>query len=144
VLADDPSSALWRGYISAKQGQWADARTKFAGGGRALDLFPPIWRARFLHAQAAGGAGHGDLDRRPAVRWPRRWPSPKIPLEDQLDIRLTQARMFEAKGEKVRALRMFQAIAKAPVDRVATPAMLHATQLGYAKGQISAPRRPTP
>ncbi len=46
--------------------------------------------------------------------------------------------MFEAKGEKNRALKMFQAIAKAPIDRLAAPAMLHSTQLRLAKGQIDA------
>ena len=137
VLADDPSSALWRGYISAKQGQWADARGKFVGGGRALDLFPPIWRARFLHAEAQAALGVGDLTG--AMQFIQKaLAQPKIPIEDQLDIRLIQARIFEAKGEKVRARRMFEAIARAPIDRLATPAMLHATRLGYAKGQISA------
>jgi len=137
VLADDPSSALWRGYISAKQGQWADARAKFAGGGRALDLFPPVWRARFLHAQAQAALGVGDVTGAMQMI-AKALATPKVPLEDQLDIRLTQARAFEAKGEKVRARRMFEAIAKAPYDRIATPALLHATELGYAKGQIPA------
>ncbi len=137
VLSDDPSSALWRGYISAKQGQWADARAKFSGGGRALDLFPPLWRARFLHAEAQAALGVGDLTG--AMQFvTKALAQPKVPVEDQLDIRLTQARIFEAKGEKVRARRMFEAIARAPIDRIATPALLHATQLGYAKGQISA------
>ncbi|WP_454759281.1 tetratricopeptide repeat protein [Caulobacter segnis] len=137
VLSDDPSSALWRGYISAKQGQWADARGKFAGGGRALDLFPPIWRARFLHAQAQSALGVGDVTGAMQLVT-KALAVPKVPVADQLDIRLTQARIFEAKGEKVRARRMFEAIAKAPIDRLATPAILHATQLGYAKGQITA------
>lgn len=136
VLSDDPSSALWRGYISTKQGQWADARAKFVGGGRALDLFPPLWRARFLHAQAQAALGVGDLTGSMQLVT-KALAQPKIPVEDQLDIRLTQARIFEAKGEKVRARRMFEAIARAPMDRIATPALLHATQLGYAKGQIS-------
>jgi tetratricopeptide (TPR) repeat protein len=137
VLADDPSSAQWRGYISAQTGDWADARQKFAGGGRALDLFPALWRARFQHAQAEAALGTGDLVG--AARLiDAALKQPKIPVEDQLDIRLTQARMFEVKGEKSRALRMFQAIAKAPIDRLAAPAMLHATQLRLAKGQIDA------
>jgi tetratricopeptide (TPR) repeat protein len=137
VLSDDPSSALWRGYISAKQGQYADARSKFSGGGRALDLFPPLWRARFLHAEAQAALGVGDLTG--AMQFvTKALAQPKIPVEDQLDIRLTQARVFEAKGEKVRARRMFEAISRAPIDRIAAPALLHATQLGYAKGQISA------
>ncbi|MET3664590.1 endoglucanase [Caulobacter sp. 1776] len=137
VLADDPSSALWRGYISAKQGQWADARSKFVGGGRALDLFPPLWRARFLHAEAQAALGVGDLTGAMQLIT-KALALPQIPIEDQLDTRLTQARIFEAKGEKVRAQRMFQAIARAPIDRIATPALLHATEIGYAKGQISA------
>ncbi|MBO9543005.1 endoglucanase [Caulobacter sp.] len=137
VLSDDPSSALWRGYISTKQGQWADARSKFAGGGRALDLFPPVWRARFLHAQAQAALGVGDLIGAMQLVT-KALAVPNVPVPDQLDIRLTQARIFEAKGEKVRARRMFEAIAKAPIDRLATPAILHATQLGYAKGQITA------
>jgi tetratricopeptide (TPR) repeat protein len=137
VLADDPSAAQWRGYISTQQGEWADARQKFASGGRALDLFPALWRARFLHAQAEAALGTGDLVG--AARLiDAALKQPKIPVEDQLDIRLTQARMFETKGEKTRALRMFQAIAKAPIDRIAAPAMLHATQLRLAKGQINA------
>ena len=136
VLADDPSAAQWRGYISAQQGEWADARQKFAGGGRALDLFPALWRARFQHAQAEAALGTGDLVG--AARLiDAALKQPKIPVEDQLDIRLTQAKMFEAKGEKSRALRMFQAIAKAPIDRIAAPAMLHSTQLRLAKGQIN-------
>ena len=137
VLADDPSSAQWRGYISAQTGDWADARQKFAGGGRALDLFPALWRARFQHAQAEAALGTGDLVGAASLI-DAALKQPKIPVEDQLDIRLTQARMFEIKGEKSRALRMFQAIAKAPIDRIAAPALLHATQLRLAKGQIDA------
>ncbi len=136
VLADDPSASEWRGYISAQQGSWADARQKFADGARALDLFPPLWRARFLHAQAEAALGVGDLVG--AARLiDAALKQPKTPVEDQLDIRLTQAKMFEAKGEKSRALRMFQAISRAPIDRIAAPAMLHTTQLRLAKGQIN-------
>lgn len=137
VLADEPSSALWRGYISAKNGQWLDARSKFVAGARALDLFPPIWRARFLRAQAEAALGVGDVTGAMQAL-AKALAQPKIPAEDQLDIRLVQARAFEAKGEKVRAQRMYQAIAKAPVDRVAAPALLRATELRYAKGQINA------
>ncbi len=139
VLADDPSSALWRGYISTKQGQYADARTKFIGGGRALDLFPPIWRARFLQAEAEAALGVGDLTG--AMQLVQKALGvQKVPVEDQLDIRLTQARIFEAQGDKPRAQKMFEAIARSPYERQATPALLHATQLQYARGQIKAPK----
>ena len=137
VLADDPSSAQWRGYIAAQTGDWAESREKFAAAGRALDLFPPLWRARFLHAQAKAALGTGELGGAARLIGDA-LKQPKVPVADQLDIRLTQARIFEAKGEKMRALRMYQAIAKAPIDRLATPAMLYATQIRLAKGQIDA------
>jgi len=137
VLSDDPSSAQWRGYIAARGGEWAEAREKFTGGGRALELFPPLWRARFLHAQADAALGVGDLGGAARLVG-EALAQPKVPVEDQSAIRLTQARIFEAKGEKMRALRMFQAIAKAPIDRLATPAQLHATQIRLARGQIDA------
>ena len=137
VLADEPSSALWRGYISSKNGQWLDARTKFASGARALDLFPPLWRARLLGAQADAALGVGDVTG--AMQYVvKALAQPKLPVADQLELRLIQARVFQAKGEKVRAQRMFQAIAKAPMDRLAAPALLHATQLQYEKRQINA------
>lgn len=139
VLSDDPSSALWRGYISTKQGQYADARTKFVNGGRALDLFPPIWRARFLLAEAQAALGVGDLTG--AMQFvTKALAQPKVPVEDQLDIRLTQARIFEAQGDKNRAQKMFEAIGRSPYERQSTPAQLHAAQLQYARGQINAPK----
>ncbi|NQE60439.1 tetratricopeptide repeat protein [Caulobacter sp. RHG1] len=137
VLADEPSSALWRGLISTKNGQWLDARTKFSAGGRALALFPPIWQARFLRAQAEAALGVGDVTGAMQAA-AKALALPKIPVQDQLDIRLVQAKAFAAKGEKMRALRMFQAIAKAPMDRVAAPALLNATQIQYEKKQINA------
>ena len=137
VLADEPSSALWRGLISAKNGQWLDARTKFSGGARSLDLFPPVWRARFLKAQADAALGVGDVTGALQAT-AKALALAKIPVADQLDIRLTQAKAFAAKGEKMRALRMFQAIAKAPMDRIAAPALLNATQIQYEKKQIDA------
>ncbi|PZR36343.1 lipopolysaccharide assembly protein LapB [Caulobacter segnis] len=137
VLADEPSSALWRGYIATRNGQWLDARTKFASGGRALELFPPIWKARFLGAQAEAALGVGDLTG--AFQYiAKALDQPKIPVQDQLAIRLIQARAFEAKGEKVRAKKMFQAIARAPYDKLAAPALLHATELQYEKREINA------
>lgn len=137
VLADEPSSALWRGYIATKNGQWLDARTKFSNGGRALDLFPPIWKARFLSAQAEAALGVGDLTGA-LQSISKALEQPKVPVKDQLAIRLVQARIFEAKGEKVRAKKMFQAIAKAPYDNLAAPALLHATRLQYEKREINA------
>src|SRR6202000_1083369 len=61
VLADDPSSAMWRGYIAAQQAQWAEARTQFARGGEPYPLSPPAWKARFARADAEAALRQGDL-----------------------------------------------------------------------------------
>jgi tetratricopeptide (TPR) repeat protein len=136
VLADDPSAALWRGYISSKTGQWADANARFVDGAQALSMFPALWQARFLGAQAEAAVGGGAPDT--AIRLVNQaLKLPNIPVEDQLELRLTLAKAFEAKGDS-RALPVFQAIARSGIDRLAAPATLHAIQLRLAKNQISA------
>ena len=134
VLADDPSAALWRGYVASKAGQWADANSRFVDGARALNMFPALWQARFLGAQAEAAVGGGAPDT--AIRLvDQALKLPNIPVEDQLELRLTLAKAFEAKGDS-RALPVFQAIARSGIDRLAAPATLHAIQLRLAKNQI--------
>ncbi|CAN5233534.1 hypothetical protein BH10PSE4_BH10PSE4_29700 [soil metagenome] len=136
VLADDPSAALWRGYVASKTGQWADANAKFVDGARALNMFPALWQARFLGAQAEAAVGGGAPET--AIRLVNQaLKLPNIPVEDQLELRLTLAKAFEAKGDS-RALPVFQAIARSGIDRLDAPATLHAIQLRLAKNQISA------
>jgi tetratricopeptide (TPR) repeat protein len=136
VLSDDPSAALWRGYVASKTGQWADATQHFADGARALNMFPAVWQARFLGAQAEAALGGGAPET--AIRLINQaLKLPNIPVEDQLELRLTLAKAFEAKGDG-RALPMFQAIARCGIDRLVATATLHAIQLRLAKNQISA------
>jgi tetratricopeptide (TPR) repeat protein len=135
VLADDPSAALWRGYIASKGGQWADANARFVEGARALNMFPALWQARFMGAQAEAAVGGGAPDT--AIRLvDQALRLPNIPVEDQLELRLTLAKAFEAKHDS-RALPVFQAIARSGIDRLAAPATLHAIQLRLAKNQVS-------
>ena len=127
TLADDPASSLWRGYIAAKLGQWAEARQAFASGASALYQFDGKWRARFARADAE------------AALELKQFPVAEVAIDtalgvdvdpiEQLDTRLVQARLFEAEGQKPRALAVFQAIAQCSVDSVAAPALLHATRI---------------
>uniref|UniRef100_B0T0C1 Tetratricopeptide TPR_4 n=1 Tax=Caulobacter sp. (strain K31) TaxID=366602 RepID=B0T0C1_CAUSK len=136
VLADDPSAALWRGYVASKSGQWSDASQRFAEGARALNMFPALWQARFLGAQAEAAVGGGAAEA--AIRLVNQaLKLPNIPVEDQLELRLTLAKAFELKGDS-RALPVFQAIARSGIDRLAAPATLHAIQIRLAKNQVSA------
>ncbi|MES2034161.1 MAG: endoglucanase [Pseudomonadota bacterium] len=136
VLADDPSSAVWRGYLAARAGQWADARTKFAAGAIAISQFPPVWKARFLRADAEAALELGDLSAAQS-RINEALADRTIPNAEQLAIRLVQAKMFEAQGRKTGALAVYQAIATAPLDQLATPALLRATQLQLELGKIT-------
>ncbi|HEY3812659.1 MAG TPA: tetratricopeptide repeat protein [Caulobacteraceae bacterium] len=136
TVANDPASNLWRGYIDVQLGNYADARKSFVSGSRAIDLFSPKWKARFsvAHAQAAlelkdPGAARSLLAYALAQ---------DIDAPEQLHAYLVEARMFEASGDKGRALAVYQAVARAPLDDVATPALLRATKIQYDQGTMKA------
>ncbi|HEY0052568.1 MAG TPA: tetratricopeptide repeat protein, partial [Caulobacteraceae bacterium] len=61
----------------------------------------------------------------------------EIAPSEQLAIRMVQARLFEADGQTDRAIAVYQAVARAPLDKLATPAQLHASRLLLAKGAIT-------
>ena len=134
VVANDPASNLWRGYIDTQLGQYADARKSFVSGSRAIELFSPKWKARFAvaHAQAALELKDNDAARS-LLAYALAQP---IDAPEQLRAYLVEARMFEASGDQGRALAVYKAVAEAPLDDLATPALLHATKLEFAMGTI--------
>ncbi len=134
-LAEDPSAYLWRGYISAKQGQWADARKSFIAGQQALNLFPNKWRARFARADALAALNLNDLTAaQEAIDTSL---ETAVPPAEQLETRLVQAALLQAQGHVGRALAVYQAVATAPQDSLSAPAMLHATQIKLEHNQIT-------
>lgn len=134
-LAHDRASAVWRGYIAAREGQWTEARRAFAEGARAIDLFPQVWRARFAAAHAEAAIATGDLTAaRALVAYAL---SQDIGPADQLEVRLVQARLFETEGDAARALAVYRAMANVELEGIATPARLHATRLALAAGELT-------
>ncbi|HEY2661575.1 MAG TPA: endoglucanase [Caulobacteraceae bacterium] len=135
VVADDTASALWRGYVAQKLGDNADARQQFAAGASALFQFDPKWRARFARSDAEASLALGQF------------PVAEVAIDDalrtQLDpdeelaTRLIQARLFEAEGQKARALRVYEAVSFARLDSLAAPAQLHATRIKFEAGRIT-------
>ncbi|HWE44959.1 MAG TPA: tetratricopeptide repeat protein [Caulobacteraceae bacterium] len=134
AVANDPASNLWRGYIDTQLGQYVDARKAFVAGSRAIDLFSPKWKARFAvaHAQAALELKDPDAARS-LLSYALAQP---IDAPEQLRAYLVEARLFEDRGDRGRALAVYKAVAEAPLDDIATPALLHATKLEYAMGAI--------
>jgi tetratricopeptide (TPR) repeat protein len=135
-LAGDPSARVWQGWIAAEQGDWAGARQAFAAGAAAIDQFPAAWRARFGAAHAMAALETGDLN---AARALLAYSfSQDAPAADQLTARLVQARLFEIDGQSDRALAVYKAIARAPLDGIATPAKLGVIKIEMAKGTMTA------
>lgn len=135
AVAGDPASAVWRGYIAAKQGDWAAARQAFAAGAAAVDDFPPEWRARFGAAHAEAALESGDpAAARALLTYVF---SQNAPAADQLAARIVQSRLFELDGMGDRALAVYKAVGRAPLDGVAVPARLGAIRLSLAKGEMT-------
>jgi tetratricopeptide (TPR) repeat protein len=135
VLSDDPSAAMWRSLIAAKQANWAESRSQFAKGGEAYALFSPTWKARFARADAEAAMRQGDLVAAEA-RVNLALMEKVDPLEE-LASRLVQERVIELQGHKDRALRIYAAISGAPLDSLAAPALLRATQIRLEMGSIT-------
>lgn len=136
ALAADPATKVWLGYIAANQGDWAGARAAFAAGASVIDDFPKAWRARFGAAHALAAIETGDLD---AARQLLAYSfSQQAPAPDQLTARLVQARLFDLTGDKDRALAVYKAVARAPLEGIATPAKLGVIGLELDKGALPA------
>ena len=136
ALAGDPSTKVWQGWLAAEQGDWAEARRAFTAGAQAIDGFPPAWRARFGAAHAMAALETGDLN---AARSLLAYSfSQNAPAADQLTARLVQARLFEQEGATDRALAVYKAIGRAPLDAIATPAKLGVIRIELAKGTMTA------
>ncbi len=135
ALANDPAAKVWQGYIAAEQGDWEGARRAFAAGASVIDQFPKEWRARFGAAHAMAAVQTGDL---PAARQLLAYVfSQNAPAADQLTARLVQARLFELSGDKDRALAIYKAVSRAPLDGIATPAKLGAISLELDRGTLT-------
>jgi tetratricopeptide (TPR) repeat protein len=134
AVASDPASAIWRGYIAASRGDHEAARRAFAAGASTVDSFPAPWRARFGAAHARSALEGGDLDSARALLAYSF--SQDAGAADQLEGRLVQARLFELDGQTDRALAVYRAIARAPMDGISTPAKLGVVRLSLAKGAM--------
>jgi len=135
ILADDPSSAMWRSYIAAQEAQWTETRAQFSAGAEAFGLFSPIWKARFARSDAQAALALGDLqgaEARVTLAL-----MDKTPPVEELATRLVQAQVAEAQGYLDRALRIYAAVAGAPIESLSAPALLHATQIRLQTGKIT-------
>ena len=127
VLEDNPAASLWRAYVFSKESQWADAKKAFTAGSSALSQMPPLWKQRFTRSAAETALALGDIGG--ARSWINYALANTANPEDDAQTRLTGAMVAEREGNLGSALASYQGLAQSPMDEVAGPAQLHATQL---------------
>jgi len=128
-LINDPASRLWAGYAETEAGHHADAVRDFKFGLRALDQFPPEWRVKIGAAYAYSALQQNDLTTAEAMIG-YALAQAATPLQ-KLYAYLIDAQIIEAQGDKARALKVYQAVARATDDSIAAPAAMHAAMLNY-------------
>lgn len=135
AVAEDPASALWRGYVSAKLGDNAGAREQFAHGRSALFQFAPEWKARFARVEAEAALAVGDMAT--ARTQLGIAGGEQVSENEKAAIHLDQARLDEAQNDTDQALALYDEVAKSTYGAMAAPALLHATELRLAKGKLA-------
>ena len=128
-LINDPASRLWTGYAEMQAGHHADAVKDFKFGLKALDQFPPEWRVKLGTAYAYSALQQNDLTTAEAMITYAIGQA-ATPLQ-KLQAYLVDAQIIEAQGDKPRAFKVYQAVARASDDSIAAPAAMHAAMLGY-------------
>ncbi|MEO6338540.1 MAG: endoglucanase [Caulobacteraceae bacterium] len=134
VVAADPASALWRGYIANKLADYPGARDQFARGRSALAQFAPKWRSRFARADAESALGVGDLG---AAR-----NALQSAAVDHLEkheaeaLELDRARLLDASGQVDQAVSRYDQVSQSTYGALAAPAILRATEIKLNKGKL--------
>jgi hypothetical protein len=93
-----------------------------------------VLRVQFQRAQAQAALDSGDLPA--AARALAAAIAEPLSPEEQSRTRLLQARLLEAEGSKAAALALYAQLARSPLQQVAAPALLRATQLRLDAGAI--------
>ena len=135
ALAEDPASALWRGYAAARLGDNAGARQAFGVGRSVLGQVAPAWRVRFLTAEGEAALALGDLA---GANQALQAAAALRPVGDDNDrLQLAQGRLAQAGGRNDQALASYAAAQASADGGVSAPALLYATELQQAHGRIS-------
>ncbi|MGE3142992.1 MAG: hypothetical protein AB7L65_06695, partial [Hyphomonadaceae bacterium] len=135
-LADDPSAALWRGYVAAQEENWEDARRELERGEGAREMHPAEWRARFAMARAEAALQLGDIAA--AEEAARTAQIEAATTGARLRASMILARAAAARGDQNAALAMFTELMNAHDEEIAVRAGLEAVRIRRTRGQIQA------
>lgn len=120
-LADDPSAALWRGFLAVQFEDWREARRQFEDGEYELRRMRSDWGGRFQVAAAETALELNDLagakeDVDEAL-------AQDAPEDVQWRARLIEARFRAASGDKARAIAILDEVASSGYEPIEVEAL---------------------
>lgn len=136
ALLNNPSAALWRGYLAAQQQNWADARRELERGAGGLEEHPPAWRARFQVTLAEAAMQLNDYAAAEAAARAAGAEAPDQAL--RLQARFIEARVVNARGDAARALTMLDELAGTRDEETAVRAQVEAIRIRRTTGVMRA------
>ncbi len=134
-LAQDPAADLWRGMIAVGEERWQDARRRFSTGEATIYHYPPEWQARFHAAHARAALELGDTGAAQDHLYSVEASEPD--WRTRLDANYVAARLSEASGNIVDAIRRLDALSESGDQEVEARALFDLNRLQLAQGQIS-------
>jgi len=134
ALDDNAAATLWRGYLSARQEAWAEARRSLEEGRAALEDLPRPWRAQLSLALAESALHLNDVAAAEQALAAAAADAEGGPLAEQAAV--MRARLAAARGETEAALSAYDALTRARDPEAAVRAELEALKLRRALGAL--------
>lgn len=135
VLNQDPVIQPWRGLVSARRQDWAEARRRFDEGAASLYFFDPVWQARIRAAQARAAIETNDVGAARAILAAMDDDEPD--LQASVEAEYVAARLAALSGDTEEAISRFDALSRSPWEPVQAPALLEKLRLQVAGRRIS-------
>lgn len=133
-LSQDPHSALWRGVIAARTGQWRAAQRAFDEGEVALDAYPAEHQAHFRVAAAQAALMVNDLES--ASQNLDALPLFDLDPADQRKTKLLRGQLNRALGKSNEALALFTELENGRWGSIAAEAKFNRLSLEVQAGTI--------
>lgn len=134
ALNEDPAVQPWRGLVSARRADWAEARRRFDAADGSTYFFDPLWRARIQAAHARSAAETGDVGA--ALRILDAMDPDIDDPQARAEAEFAAARVAALSGRSDEAIRRFSALASDPWVPIQAVALLNQVRLELEEGRV--------
>ncbi|MGY6531387.1 tetratricopeptide repeat protein [Glycocaulis sp.] len=135
VLNQDPVVQPWRGLVSARRQDWAEARRRFDEGAASLYFFDPVWQARVRAAHARAAIETNDVSAARAIM--AAFDDDEPDLQAAAEAGYVSARIAALSGDTSGAIERFDALSRSPWEPIQAAALLEKLRLEIAERRIS-------